>query len=70
MTNYNSDLWKGECMVVKHGKKAMLIRHENEEGWIPYSQVHDDSTLYEYSQVNEEDELVIPYWLAAKQGWA
>lgn len=70
MANYSSDLWKGECMVVKHHEKAMLVRHENEEGWIPYSQIHDDSELYESSEPNEEGELVIPYWLADKHRWA
>lgn len=64
------DLWRGECLLLKHSGKAMLVRHENEEAWIPYSQLHDDSELYQESEKDEEGELVIPYWLAEKKGWA
>lgn len=46
----SSSLWSGECFIVRHHTKSMLVDHENEEYWIPYSQVHDDSELYEKQQ--------------------
>jgi len=64
-----ADLWKGEVTVVSHGKKAMKVSYENEDAWIPYSQVHDDSTVYEKTDPGETEELVIPLWLAEAKGW-
>jgi len=65
----DDDLWNGDCFVVKHRVNAMLVNHDNEEHWIPYSQIHDDSELYESTPINEDGNLVIPYWLAKKAGW-
>ena len=65
----SSSLWSGECFIVRHHTKSMLVDHENEEYWIPYSQIHDDSELYEKTSVNEDGKLVIPLWLAEKAGW-
>jgi hypothetical protein len=65
-----SNLWKGEAFVVRQGFEAMLCNHENEDAWIPYSQIHDDSELWNKSAAGESGELVIPLWLAVKNGWA
>lgn len=67
---YDGDLWKGEAQVVRHADKAMLVEHEGEEGWVPYSQIDEDSELQEDSALWAEGEIVIPLWLAAKNGWA
>lgn len=62
-------LWKGEVNVVAASKKALLVNHENEEAWIPMSQIHDDSEIYKKGQVGETGILAIPEWLAEKKGW-
>jgi hypothetical protein len=62
-------MWKGDVVVVRRTYKAVLVNHENEEAWIPYSQIHDDSEIYEVSCEGEKGALVIPEWLAEKNGW-
>lgn len=64
------ELWKGEATVLRHHHNAMLVDHEGEEAWIPYSIIHDDSELWESSDTQEDGELVIPLWKAEKEGWA
>ena len=49
---------------------ALLVEDENgEEVWIPLSQIHDDSEIWDESKVGEAGKLVIPEWLATKKGW-
>jgi hypothetical protein len=51
-------------------KAALLVEDEDgEEVWIPFSQIHADSEVWEDSEVGEEGKLVIPEWLATKKGW-
>lgn len=64
------DMWRGEAMIIRHSVKAILVNHENEEQWIPNSQIHDDSEIWEKSTIGETGSLVIPLWLAEKKGWA
>ena len=66
---YGDDLWEGECFIVRHHEKAMLVDHDNEEYWVPYSEIDQDSDLTRDSEPNEEGRLVISYWLAKKAGW-
>lgn len=56
-------------MVVRHHTNSMLVDHEGEEGWIPYSQIHDDSEVWLESEVGEVGELVVPLWIAEDRGW-
>ena len=56
-------------MVVRHLTNSMLVDHEGEEGWIPYSQIHDDSEVWLESEVGEVGELVVPLWIAEDRGW-
>jgi len=65
-----SDTWKGEATVVRQANAAVLVDYEGEEQWIPYSQIHDDSELWEQSDEGETGMLAIPLWLAEKKGWA
>lgn len=44
---------------------ALLVLVENEEVWIPKSQIHADSEVY---AEGHSGELVIPTWLADKKG--
>ena len=63
-----TDLWHGEVFIVRKSQKAVLVNYENEEAWIPYSQIHDDSEIYEKSD-DKEGNLVIPFWLAEKNNF-
>jgi len=50
--------------------KALLVDIEGEEFWIPRSQIHEDSELYNSDHVGESGVLVIPRWLAEEKGLA
>lgn len=62
-------IWKGEVTVLAATEKALRVTHENEEAWIPLSQIHDDSEIWKPSQIGETGVLAIPEWLAEKKGW-
>jgi hypothetical protein len=51
--------------VVRETDKALLCSIEGEEIWIPKSQIHDDSEVYEDGG---EGDLVINEWLAIEKG--
>lgn len=53
--------------VVRATAKALLVEVEGEEVWIPRSQIHDDSEVWDEGH---EGTLVIPLWLAAEKGLA
>jgi hypothetical protein len=67
---HDHNLWSGDVTVLRHSGKAMLCEYENEEAWIPYSQIHSDSEVWEETEVGEYGKLVIPLWLAEKKSWA
>lgn len=66
---------RSECVaiedveVVRETEKALLCAFELKNGrqelWIPKSQIHDDSEVYEE---DTEGVLVIPEWLAIEKG--
>jgi len=45
--------------------KALLCSVDGDSHWIPKSQIDDDSEVYE---ANTEGTLIIPRWLAEKNG--
>jgi hypothetical protein len=47
--------------------KAIKVTIEDEEHWIPQSQVHDDSEVYKTGQ---RGTLVITRWIAQQRGLA
>lgn len=61
----------GTVTVVTRTDNAVLVRNsDDEEEWIPFSQVHDDSEIYEdNSQTGETGKLVITEWLAGQKGY-
>lgn len=63
------DLWRGEVTLLRKSAKALLVDREGDEQWVKNSQIHDDSEIYEETQLKESGELVIPTWLAEKKGW-
>ena len=46
--------------------KALLLKIDGKTCWIPRSQIHDDSEVYD--EHNCEGKLVIPQWLAEENG--
>jgi hypothetical protein len=60
--------------AIRGTDRALLVQADffetqgNDEGqrWIPKSQIHDDSEVYE---VDHEGKLVVKKWLAEKEGW-
>ncbi len=45
--------------------KAILVVVDGAEHWIPQSQIHDDSEVY---QLGDEGKLVITQWIAEQKG--
>lgn len=61
----------GQCRAIAETEKAIKVQLESEEGprWIPKSQVHDDSDVFDADK-NAEGKLVITRWFAEKEGLA
>lgn len=55
------------CVAKHETEKALLVDIDGEEKWIPKSQIHDDSEVYENGH---EGTLVITGWFAKKEGLA
>lgn len=59
-----------DCEAVASTEKALKVRgtHPNDDGseWIPLSQIHDDSEVYEDGH---KGKLVVTAWFARKMGW-
>ncbi len=51
---------------LKETDKALLVEHEGVETWVPKSQVHDDSEVYQEGQAGT---LVVSLWLAEEKNW-
>jgi hypothetical protein len=56
----------GDVEVLGKTDKAVLVELDGEEVWIPLSQIHDDSEIYESTGIGERGNLVISRWLAHK----
>jgi hypothetical protein len=59
-----------DCRCSRDSGKALLvdIPDLDEEVWIPQSQIHDDSEVYD-AEDNAEGTLVVKRWFAEKKGW-
>lgn len=62
-----SGVFKCMASCVRETDKALLVHAEGEELWIPKSQIHDDSEVFDGGD-NSEGLLVIPEWLAEDKG--
>lgn len=60
----SSETFKG-ARCTAETRKAILVQIDDEEYWIPKSQVEDDSEVY---QSGDEGELVVTSWFAEKEG--
>lgn len=52
------------CEIRRVTERAVLIHDGAREAWIPQSQIEDPETF----QVGENVEILMPEWLAHKQG--
>jgi len=53
-----------DVTVVRETDAAILCDIDGDEVWIPKSQIHDDSEVYEMSTSGT---LIIPEWLAVEK---
>ena len=56
-----------DVTAILETEKAILCEYDGEEFWIPFSQIHDDSEVYEQGDTGQ---LIISRWLARKKGLA
>lgn len=54
-----------DVVVIKETEKALLVKIEDENHWIPQSQIDDDSEVW---KLGDEGVLVISEWLAEQKG--
>jgi len=59
--------FKCEAVCIKEGDQALLVEIDGEEYWIPKSQIHDDSEVFD-DKKNDRGTLVITEWIAEKKG--
>lgn len=57
-----------DVRCLRETEKALLCEIEGEEVWLPKSQVHEDSEVFD-AEEHSEGTLVVTAWLAEKQGW-
>ncbi len=56
-----------DCKAIGATEKAVLVETpDHGKVWIPRSQIHDDSEVYEKGH---DGSLVVTAWYARKQGW-
>ena len=53
--------------VIRETGAALLCVIEEEEIWIPKSQIHDDSEVFD-SDENSDGRLVVSEWIAVQKG--
>lgn len=58
-----------DVTAIRDSGKALLCNIDGDEIWIPHSQVHDDSEVFD-AEENAEGTLVITAWLAEQKGLA
>lgn len=60
-----------DCYVLAHTDKAVLVRHEGSDYWIPFSQIDPESSIVKEGKDFEKGDtgsIIIPRWLAAQKG--
>lgn len=61
----------GDFMVKHSTPKALLVCDaDEEEFWIPKSQICDESYLTDESEAGDQGALTLPEWLAIEKGFA
>lgn len=59
----------GQAQAIAGTEKALRVQLESEDEprWIPRSQIHDDSEVYD-DKDNATGDLVVKRWFAEKEG--
>ena len=57
-----------EAEVIHKTEKALLCLIHDEEFWIPFSQIVDESSINPISEPEDFGELIITEWIAEKKG--
>lgn len=54
---------------VRHTDKAILVRYDASEVWLPKSQIEDEEE-FDWDAFDEDDDIdiIIPEWLAEEKG--
>jgi len=65
MEEYDRNHVSCEARAIAKGDLAILVDIDGDEHWIPDSQVHDDSEVY---QKGDEGTLIITKYIAKKRG--
>lgn len=68
MAALSPDKWTGEVTVMGGSDRALQVLFEGELFWIPYSQIDDDSEMYDRKQIGKTGGLIISEWLARQKG--
>jgi hypothetical protein len=55
--------------MIARTEKAILVRYDNAQEWIPDSLIHADSEIYLESDIGDAGKLVIPDWKGVQLGW-
>lgn len=58
----------GDATVIRETNAAVLVRVEEEDFWIPKSQIDDTSEIWSLKNAGPGD-LVVPRWFAEKLGF-
>lgn len=54
------------AIVIIETDRAILVDVGDDEQWIPKSQIHDDSEVYESGNAGT---LIVSEWIAKQKGW-
>jgi hypothetical protein len=55
------------CYCENETAKALLVRIDGRSVWVPKSQIHDDSEVYDADN-NRSGKLIVSQWWAEKEG--
>lgn len=53
----------------RSGLAILVVDEDDNEVWIPESQIDADSEIWSFTDIGTQGKLVIPEWLAKKKGW-
>lgn len=55
-----------DCRCERETDKALLVNLGGSSQWVPKSQIHDDSHVFEE---DGEGDLIVSKWIADEKGW-
>ena len=60
----------GFVTVMRKTEKAIQV-YSGDYGpvWIPFSQIHDDSDIFDNADDGDKGDMVVTQWFAEQKGW-